>query len=61
MGINCRHLGRIRRELINLNPDWGKENSDKIKSTFVLVEIVARACKNHLQELWREKMEVTRV
>lgn len=62
-GINCRHLGRIRREL--LLGKWGggvpTRNTDQIKATFVLVEIIARACKNHLQELWREKMEQTRV
>eukprot|EP01127_Copromyxa_protea_P002621 TRINITY_DN1255_c0_g3_i1.p1 TRINITY_DN1255_c0_g3~~TRINITY_DN1255_c0_g3_i1.p1 ORF type:complete len:1791 (-),score=341.55 TRINITY_DN1255_c0_g3_i1:71-5443(-) len=58
-GINCRHLGRLRRRLLN-----DPKNSNKkqmFKPTFVLVEIAARAAKNHLQAKWRKKMAETKV
>lgn len=53
VGINCRHLGRVRRAL--------PPSANNFKQTFVLTEIVARACKNRLRALWRHKLEQMRV
>lgn len=53
VGINCRHLGRVRRAL--------PPSANNFKQTFVLNEIVARACKNRLRALWRHKLEQMRV
>lgn len=54
LGINCRHLGRLRAELLQKHCTSGAEIA--FRPSFVLVEIAARVCKHHIQELWREKM-----
>lgn len=46
MGINCRHLGLVRR--LVKNPQTKK---------LILSEIVARALKNELRNLLRTKTE----
>jgi hypothetical protein len=33
-----------------------KSETSSFRKELILVEIVARTCKRHLQELWREKM-----
>lgn len=64
-GINCRHLGtppwpcaltpkgRVRQAL--------PPSANNFKQSFVLTEIVARACKNELRRLWRETLEEKKV
>eukprot|EP01130_Rhizamoeba_saxonica_P005569 TRINITY_DN2221_c0_g1_i2.p1 TRINITY_DN2221_c0_g1~~TRINITY_DN2221_c0_g1_i2.p1 ORF type:complete len:1736 (-),score=335.94 TRINITY_DN2221_c0_g1_i2:57-5264(-) len=55
-GINCRHLGRIRKELANL-----KCYKEKFQSAFVLIEITARAAKGELRHLCRETMRSRKI
>lgn len=54
-GINCRQLGRIRSRILLT------DDKAQFKPAFILVEIIARTCKNHLQEQWRLSMEEKRV
>jgi len=63
-GINCRHLGKVRRWLMVRAKLDSDDCMDPVKfkrrltfhSKFLLTEIVARVMKNALRHLLREKM-----
>lgn len=67
-GINCRHFGRIRSKILETGSTQQPilllilvDDKAQFKPAFLLVEIIARTCKNHLQEQWRMSMEEKRV
>eukprot|EP01124_Arcella_intermedia_P030339 TRINITY_DN6621_c0_g1_i1.p1 TRINITY_DN6621_c0_g1~~TRINITY_DN6621_c0_g1_i1.p1 ORF type:complete len:940 (+),score=237.22 TRINITY_DN6621_c0_g1_i1:126-2822(+) len=59
-GLNCRHLGLIRRELLS-SSDTTKKHKREMLAKLCLIECVTRTIKNELRIILREVMERERI